>query len=92
MHYSEKVYLFLCPLKDLHPYEYKASKLPEKRDAVPSQLINEEKAGLQKHHQSWHPSWPALGVGGIVIHDCMVHMIANQISISYSIITLVNLK
>lgn len=46
MHYSEKVYLVFCPLKDLHPYGYKASKPREKGDAAPSQLIKKENAGL----------------------------------------------
>lgn len=91
MYYSE-LYLFFCPFKDLHPYEFKASKLHGKEDAATPQLINEENSGATETTPAWYPSRPSTGVGDIVIHDCMVHMIVDQFSISYSIITLVNWK
>lgn len=57
---------------------------------LPSVLIKSTPG--YRNTASLAPFLPRLGGRGIVIQDCTVHMIADQISISYSIITLVNLK
>lgn len=84
VYYSE-IYLLLCPFKDLYHHTFKAFKLHGKGAAALSCLINKDNskhAFLQNlsrgrgHSHSWH----------------MVHTIADQFPISYSIITIVNLK
>jgi hypothetical protein len=101
VHYSEKGYLFLRPLEDLHPYEYKASKPQEKGALLLLSLLIKRTlryrntaslASLLAHFAGRSMVIHDCMVHIIVIHDCMVHMITDQISISYSIITLVNLK
>lgn len=80
MYYSE-IYLFLCPFKDLHHYAFKASKLHGKEATALPCLINEDNS----EHASLQTLFRGRG-------HCMVHTIADQFPISYSIITLVNLK
>lgn len=84
VYYSE-IYLLLCPFKDLHHNSFKASKFHGKGAAALPCLVNEdnsERASLQTLSRR----------RGIAIRDYMVHTIADQFSISYSIITFINLK